>query len=516
MTDKIKITLKKDIDNAIVSGNFAQIIERYDIFKLFDPEIMPLVHYFDLVEFITLGSYSGLDQSILNSIDPDSLEFLKTSHPKKDHLEFIRLFNGDKTEMIRELIIKLENSVSDDEIEKTFGYIMSLFESKIEFEQSEIQYIHDSINKCLLYLIRINNIQITTNYTSWDINILKQYTFFKYISKDYGDIFEALDKFNLLEIKQNQTFCQDFNKFILGINLVNDKYNCYPYLAKVIHSFSVKNKINDGHNLTKQFLDEEFVIIPCNLDKTPARKFWNKVTSVVSKELYSHKKIVPYTKPNIMNLNKGLICGKLSGVIVIDIDLKDEGLSYWTDLTNKNHQIETLTVETGSGGMHYYFKFEEYMNPWYSMNKLWGKGIDFRTDNGYVIVPPSIHPNGNKYKFMSDISTGIRNQIKSLPEWLKTELVTWFTNRRKREPTLFKFRDIYKTPENCLEFCKLRIRNLYFVPNIIKTIEFYKELITHHKNIKDLILYLPPKKELFDFACSINKDNLKYVPKCFL
>lgn len=89
--------------------------------------------------------------------------------------------------------------------------------------------------------------------------------------------------------------------------------------------------------------------------------------------------------------NVGIVTGKISGLIVLDIDgpageqtLKDQKL----------HLPPTITTKTGGDGWHYYFKY-----PDFECNNFAGRlpGIDFRGDGGYVVAPPSYHPNGTKY-----------------------------------------------------------------------------------------------------------------------
>ena len=42
-----------------------------------------------------------------------------------------------------------------------------------------------------------------------------------------------------------------------------------------------------------------------------------------------------------------------------------------------------------------------------------GPGIDTRGDGGFIIAPPSIHPNGQHYEFLSD------DDLAAAPEWLE-------------------------------------------------------------------------------------------------
>ena len=111
--------------------------------------------------------------------------------------------------------------------------------------------------------------------------------------------------------------------------------------------------------------------------------------------------------------NIAVACGKRSGIIVIDIDKNHDGYESMADLLIKYGALpQTPVVTTGSGGEHIYFKHPgiEIRN---SAGKL-GRGIDVRGDGGYVIAPPSIHPNGNAYEWVVDPSTPLAD----MPEWM--------------------------------------------------------------------------------------------------
>ncbi|MEZ5691952.1 MAG: bifunctional DNA primase/polymerase [Rickettsiales bacterium] len=42
-------------------------------------------------------------------------------------------------------------------------------------------------------------------------------------------------------------------------------------------------------------------------------------------------------------------------------------------------------------------------------------GVDVRGDGGYVVAPPSLHPNGNNYEWAN---SPFENDIADAPEWL--------------------------------------------------------------------------------------------------
>lgn len=194
---------------------------------------------------------------------------------------------------------------------------------------------------------------------------------------------------------------------------------------KIYQSVYVVSRID--HIL--KFLSNKFVIFPCNADKTPCVRHWNKITYKDTIELYS--------KQELEFTNIGLQCGKESGVIVIDIDTKDNGMEYWQMLLNKHNysqDINTLITITSSLGKHYYFKYVESMDDWTSINKIFSNkeqgekvGIDLRTKNGYVIIPPSVHIKYNRVYTFNDINKPIAN----IPSWLFNEINQYFVKRKK-------------------------------------------------------------------------------------
>jgi hypothetical protein len=93
--------------------------------------------------------------------------------------------------------------------------------------------------------------------------------------------------------------------------------------------------------------------------------------------------------------NVALACGKSSGVYVVDVDY-EEGTSEdgWKDLEEFPTLPATIRQNTPRGGAHFIYKCDE--NPPRNMNKFRG-GIDIRGDGYYIMLSPSVHPNGKVY-----------------------------------------------------------------------------------------------------------------------
>ena len=93
--------------------------------------------------------------------------------------------------------------------------------------------------------------------------------------------------------------------------------------------------------------------------------------------------------------NAGLVTG--NGLVVVDADLyhteAEDSLDRLYDLGLPR---DTITVITGGGGRHLYYRSTEPIGS----GPLGGfPGIDIKATGGYVVVPPSIHSSGNAYEW---------------------------------------------------------------------------------------------------------------------
>ena len=106
------------------------------------------------------------------------------------------------------------------------------------------------------------------------------------------------------------------------------------------------------------------------------------------------------------NANIGIATGQAShGLCVIDMDIDEKkGLDGFTTFQNwsKDHGYvpPSWTSRTGRGGFHFFFHSDEPVSN--RVNLL--PGVDVRGDGGYIVAPPSIHPNGNAYEWMPKLS----------------------------------------------------------------------------------------------------------------
>lgn len=119
--------------------------------------------------------------------------------------------------------------------------------------------------------------------------------------------------------------------------------------------------------------------------------------------------------PQYIDQNIGLLCGSISNITVVDIDIKDDGLKIWQKIS-KDRKLNTPIARSPSGGYHIYFKYNENIR---SSNRLKIDGnrigIDIRNDNTMIVAPPSVIDNKH-YKWIISMND---TNIKKMPIWLE-------------------------------------------------------------------------------------------------
>lgn len=145
--------------------------------------------------------------------------------------------------------------------------------------------------------------------------------------------------------------------------------------------------------------------------KQPALPSWERYQDAPANEeeiksWFSHNK----------NHNIALVTGRVSGLIAFDID-GEAAVAHFHHVLDSIGDKEitsaisnTLKIKTGGRNLHIVigFKPEEFANGdlignpllWLS-NEAKHNEIRLKGEGGYIIVPPSLHPNGNRYEFIN-------------------------------------------------------------------------------------------------------------------
>lgn len=105
------------------------------------------------------------------------------------------------------------------------------------------------------------------------------------------------------------------------------------------------------------------------------------------------------------DLNIGIVTGSISDLTVIDCDSAEA-----VALAESFGLPSTWTVQTAKG-RHYYFRYQSGSRNFQKRDDL--PGIDLRSEGGYVVAPPSVHPTGVAYQWV--VNSG---ELADLPAWI--------------------------------------------------------------------------------------------------
>lgn len=112
-------------------------------------------------------------------------------------------------------------------------------------------------------------------------------------------------------------------------------------------------------------------------------------------------------------MNLGVVTGQQSSIVVVDLD-GIPGMLYG----NQNKLVTSVISRTGNGKQLFY-KWTEHVDN--SVSKI-APGVDIRADGGYVVVCPSVHPNGKRYRWerfapqhISSLPTNLLNVKEQVP-----------------------------------------------------------------------------------------------------
>lgn len=124
-----------------------------------------------------------------------------------------------------------------------------------------------------------------------------------------------------------------------------------------------------------QYIENGYSLIPVDKrDKKPLIKW-----SDYQKKRASEETVEKWFKSDN---NIGIVTGKISGITVVDIDVKE----------NKQTPLDTFppthTIQTPSGGYHLYYQYTDKVGTGSNQYPQFPH-VDIRNDGGYVVAPPS-------------------------------------------------------------------------------------------------------------------------------
>ncbi|NLN01118.1 MAG: AAA family ATPase [Lentisphaerae bacterium] len=113
--------------------------------------------------------------------------------------------------------------------------------------------------------------------------------------------------------------------------------------------------------------------------------------------------------------NIAVACGPASGIYVVDVDVDEaRGINGWDSIEEFPPFPDTVRQDTPRGGAHFFFRSD---TPPRNRNSF-RPGIDIRSDGYYVMLPPSLHPNGKPYKWTEGFAPG-ETGLAEFPDFMR-------------------------------------------------------------------------------------------------
>ena len=141
-----------------------------------------------------------------------------------------------------------------------------------------------------------------------------------------------------------------------------------------------------------EYVDSGWSVLPVRPEeKRPYMTNWLQYTKT-----RADKPMVENWFASLSNAGVGVVTGKISNMVVLDVE------SYCpTPIEELLKKYPTQMISrTGSGGYHLFYQYPIGVSKVSNRVKIF-EGADLRADGGFIVLPPTRHPNGNRYEWIS-------------------------------------------------------------------------------------------------------------------
>lgn len=142
-----------------------------------------------------------------------------------------------------------------------------------------------------------------------------------------------------------------------------------------------------------KYLTNGWSILPVRpSEKRPLMQNWLQYT-----HQRADQKTVDSWFSSLKGIGVGMVTGKISNIVVLDVEhdcpipIRELLKKYPTSLISRS----------GSGGFHLFYQYPVNVTKVSNRVKIF-EGADLRADGGFIVLPPTMHPNGNRYEWVKE------------------------------------------------------------------------------------------------------------------
>lgn len=248
-------------------------------------------------------------------------------------------------------------------------------------------------------------------------------------------------------------------------------------------------------DITNQLLSKGIPLLSVGFKtKVPKHKGWNKADYVLPKtpeELLGSD----------LTTNVGMLLGERSSKAALDFDGRSGGLELFDKLEVKLRDLNVPMTKT-SDGIHAIFKMSDRFK---KLSAITTPGLDIKV-NGFLMCPPSIHPSGDEYEFITECNL-LTHDAPEISDEIVDEIINFYRDVNSQPESGSPPDQSVKSPpftkgnrnKGMFKYLSRWVKNIGTINDFI---EFARE--ENAKNIPPL-----PSEELDNMAARIFEHRFK-------
>lgn len=155
--------------------------------------------------------------------------------------------------------------------------------------------------------------------------------------------------------------------------------------------------MNNTAVIASEYVDNGWSVLPVKPEeKRPYMTNWLQYTRT-----RATKQTVTSWFTNLSNAGIGVVTGKVSNMVVLDIE---SDCPYPIEELLKKYPTQMIS-RTGSGGYHLFYQYPTNVPRVANRVGIFERA-DLRADGGFIVLPPTTHPSGNRYTWIKQGAPG--------------------------------------------------------------------------------------------------------------